>query len=218
MHHHRCWNHESHAAGRRGYRGSSPGTGPFGPGFRGGPGGPFRAGRMLADGDLRLVVLMLLAEQPRHGYDIIKALEQRSHGAYSPSPGVVYPTLTYLEEAGYAAASAEGNKKVYAITDAGRDHLGQNRDLADMILSTMEEYGARMARARAWFYRHEDSGTWDIPGVIAEVNEARRALKAAIAEKLDAPEDEQRRVARILREAAEGIRAVGRAPEGDGGA
>ena len=117
------------SAGRRHER-----PGPFGPGFRGGPGGPFRAGRMLGDGDLRLIVLALLAEQPRHGYDIIKALEERSHGAYSPSPGVVYPTLTYLEEAGYAAATAEGNKKVYAITDTGRAHLADNRDLADMIL------------------------------------------------------------------------------------
>lgn len=213
MHHH-CWNHDHHAAGRRGFRGpphERPGA--FGPGFRGGPGGPFRAGRMLGDGDLRLIVLALLAEQPRHGYDIIKALEERSHGAYSPSPGVVYPTLTYLEEAGYAAALAEGNKKVYTITDTGRAHLGDNRDLARMILSSMEEYGAKMAKARAWFYRHEEGGTWDIPGVLAEVNEARRALKGAIAEKLDAPEAAQRETARILREAAEAIRAVGESGE-----
>ena len=92
MHYRHCWNNESHASGRRGFRGGpSHGPGSFGPGFRGGPGGPFRAGRMLGDGDLRLIVLALLSEQPRHGYDIIKALEERSHGAYSPSPGVVYP-------------------------------------------------------------------------------------------------------------------------------
>ena len=66
---------------------------------------------MLADGDLRLIVLALLAEQPRHGYDIIKALEERSHGAYSPSPGVVYPTLTYLEEAGYADGHGRGQQE-----------------------------------------------------------------------------------------------------------
>jgi DNA-binding PadR family transcriptional regulator len=211
MHHH-CWSHDWHAAGRRSYRGYAPGAGPFGPGFRGGPSGPFRAGRMLADGDLRLIVLALLAEQPRHGYDIIKALEERSHGAYSPSPGVVYPTLTYLEEAGYAGAAADGNKKTYSITEAGRKHLADNRDLADMILSTMEEYGAKMARARAWFYRHEEGSNWDIPGVLAEVNEARRALKAAIADKLDATEEEQRTMARVLREAAAAIRASGGKP------
>lgn len=209
-HHHHCGSF--HSAGRRGFRG----TAPFGPGFRG-AGGPFRAGRMLGDGDLRLIVLALLADQPRHGYDIIKALEERSRGAYSPSPGVVYPTLTYLEEAGYAAASAEGNKKVYAITEAGRAHLADNRDLADMILAGMEEYGSRMAKARAWFYRHEEGGAWDIPGVVPEVNEARRALKGAIAEKLEAPEAEQRDMARILREAAAAIRGIGETTEREGG-
>lgn len=208
-HPHHCWDHDHHAAGRRGFRGP-PIHGPhgFGPGFRG-PAGPFRAGRMLGDGDLRLVVLALLSEQPRHGYDIIKALEERSHGAYSPSPGVVYPTLTYLEEAGYATAEAEGNKKVYAITDAGRDHLAGNRESADMILSAMQQYGEKMAKARAWFYRHEEGGSWDIPGVIAEVNDARRALKGAIAGLLEAPEETQRAMAQILGDAADAIRALG---------
>src|SRR5271165_6028292 len=112
--------------GRRG----SGGFGPFGgPGGRGGR--LFRAGKMLADGDLRLLVLALLADEPRHGYDIIKALEERSHGMYSPSPGVVYPTLTYLEEAGFATATSEGNKKTYAITPAGRTHLDENREIVD---------------------------------------------------------------------------------------
>ncbi|MCB1498318.1 MAG: helix-turn-helix transcriptional regulator [Bauldia sp.] len=209
MHHHRhCHGHEHHAAGRRGFRGPPFAGGPFGGPLRGGPGGPFRSGRMIGDGDLRLIVLTLLAEQPRHGYDIIKALEERSHGAYSPSPGVVYPTLTYLEEAGYADASAEGNKKVYAITDAGRSHLESNREVADRILGAMEAFGAKMAKARAWFYRSEDGGS-DIPGVISEVNDARRALKSAIADRLEASEQTQRAMAEILREAAEAIRALG---------
>ena len=160
---------------------------------------------MIADGDLRLVVLALLAEQPRHGYDVIKALEERSHGAYSPSPGVVYPTLTFLEEAGYATAQAEGNKKVYAITDAGRAHLAENGGIAEGILSEMAALGERMAQARAWYYQREDGAGSDIPGVIPEVNEARRKLKAAIAGKLDASEEEQRRLARILADAAAAI-------------
>ena len=95
--------------GRRG----DHGFGPFGHGFRGGRGGGgrdgFRSGRMLGDGDLRLIALLLIEEQPRHGYDIIRALEERTSGAYSPSPGVVYPTLTYLEEAGYATSATEGS-------------------------------------------------------------------------------------------------------------
>jgi len=218
VHHHGHCRHEGwHGAGRRGF-GGPPGMGPGrGPG-RGGPGfgGPFRGGRMIGDGELRLVVLALLAEQPRHGYDIIKALEERSHAAYSPSPGVVYPTLTYLDEAGYVAASAEGNKKVYAISDTGRAHLEANRETADGILAALEQAGARMAKARAWFYREGDGGGSDIPGVVAAVNEARRALKAAIADRLDAPKETQEEIAVILREAAEAIRALAASGDREG--
>src|SRR5919106_322900 len=203
---HRHCRLESHAMPGRRRDWRAFGEGPPHHGFRGGR-GPFGGGRMLADGDLRLIVLALLAEQPRHGYDIIKALEEHSSGAYSPSPGVVYPTLTYLEEAGYVSATSEGSRRVYAITDDGRTHLAANRDIADTILAGMARYGERMARARVWFYRQDDGST-DIPGVIPEVNEARRALKRAIADRLDAPEAEQRRMAGILNQAAAAIRAT----------
>src|SRR3982751_539644 len=73
-----------------------------------GGGDMMRAGRMLAQGDLKLIALALIAEQPRYGYEIIKLLEDKTSGWYSPSPGIVYPTLTYLEEAGYVTAQAEG--------------------------------------------------------------------------------------------------------------
>ena len=213
-HHHPCHQHRGHrhqeehfAAGRRGFGGPPPfGRGPGGPGFRGGP-GPFRAGRMIGDGELRLVVLSLLAEQPRHGYDIIKALEERSQGAYSPSPGVVYPTLTYLDEAGFVTASAEGNKKVYAITDDGRSYLAEHRDAADGVLAAIAAVGEKMARARAWFYREGDGG--DIPGVVPAMNEARRTLRMAIAARLDGSPETQEAVAAILRDAAAAIRALG---------
>jgi len=181
-------------------------------GNRSGRGGnPFRVGKMLGDGDLRLIVLALLAEQSRHGYDIIKALEEHSSGFYSPSPGIVYPTLTFLEEAGYASAATEGNKKVFTISESGREHLDANRDLVDAVLAEIAKVGRKMADARAAFDdtdrrsgRH--SPDRDIPRVIPEVNEARRALKQAMAEKLGGSLDEQRRVAGILREAAEAIR------------
>src|SRR5262245_39255353 len=201
--------------GRHGFRGFGSGFGGFGGSF--GPGGKggrmFRAGKMLADGDLRLIVLALLEDAPRHGYDIIKALEERSHGMYSPSPGVIYPTLTYLEEAGFATATSEGNKKTYAITDAGRAHLQENREVVDMVLNGMDKFGRRMARARAWWEGSDDRSApdRDIPEAIAELNEARRSLKAAIAERIGAPVEEQRRVAGILRDAATAIRE--RAPE-----
>ena len=220
MHHHqhddrdRGWHF-----GRGGFRGFGSGFGPFGGNF--GPGGRggrmFRAGKMLADGDLRLIVLALLEEAPRHGYDIIKALEERSHGMYSPSPGVVYPTLTFLEEAGHATATSEGNKKTYAITPAGRAHLDENREVVEMVLNGMDKFGRKMARARAWWEGGDDRAApdRDIPDVIDEVNEARRALKKAIAEKLGASVEEQRRLAGILRDAAAAIREKGPEPQAD---
>src|SRR5688572_32207311 len=110
----------------------------FGGGRHGkGGGDTMRAGRMLAHGDLRLIALALIAEQPRHGYEIIKLLEDRTAGWYSPSPGIVYPTLTFLEEAGYVTAQAEGAKKLYAITPEGQAHLAENRDFVDAVLERM---------------------------------------------------------------------------------
>src|SRR5262249_45028394 len=91
----------------------------------------FGMGRKLGGGDLQLLILNLLAEQPRHGYEIIKALEERSSGFYSPSPGMVYPALTYLEEIGHATAEVEGTRKRYSITDAGRAYLAENRGIVD---------------------------------------------------------------------------------------
>jgi DNA-binding PadR family transcriptional regulator len=191
--------HGDARAWRFGGRGGGHGGGWERHGGRGGRGGwggnAFRVGKMLADGDLRLIVLALLAEAPRHGYEIIKAIEEKSSGIYSPSPGVVYPTLTYLEEAGYASATSEGNKKVYAITEQGRAHLEENREIADMALDGMEKLGRKLSQARAWWDSQRKGASEagpdrDIPGVIDEVNEARRDLKAAEIRKLGSKDDE----------------------------
>ena len=90
--------------------------------------GHFRGGRTLEQGDLRYLVLHLIAERPRHGYDIIKAIEELSGGSYAPRPGVIYPTLTLLEEMGHATVSEpEGGRKQYAITDEGQRYLEANK-------------------------------------------------------------------------------------------
>jgi DNA-binding PadR family transcriptional regulator len=109
-------------------------------GAEGRPRGRWRAGRMFGQGDLRLVILSLLEEKPRHGYEIIKALEERFGGTYAPSPGVVYPTLQLLEDQGYAriVPGPEG-KKTYEITDAGRAHLAENRDMVDSIFERVSK-------------------------------------------------------------------------------
>ncbi len=112
-----------------------------GSGRRGG--GPFRSGRMFEQGDLKYVILQLLDEKPRHGYEIIKALEDRFAGTYSPSAGTVYPTLTLLEDLGYARVTVEeGGKKIYSITDEGRAYLAQNRSAVDDIFDRIAELGA----------------------------------------------------------------------------
>jgi DNA-binding PadR family transcriptional regulator len=98
----------------------------------GGMGG--REGRMFDGGELRLVILALIAEKPRHGYEIIKELGERVGGDYSPSPGVVYPTLTMLEEMGYASSSQDqAGRKLYTITPEGEKTLAENKAQVDAI-------------------------------------------------------------------------------------
>jgi DNA-binding PadR family transcriptional regulator len=97
---------------------------------------------MFEQGDLKIVILQLLAEKPRHGYEIIKALEERSGGVYAPSAGAVYPTLTLLEEMGHAISSEDGGKKVYTITDAGRAFLEENRTTADDVFERLSDIGS----------------------------------------------------------------------------
>ena len=99
-------------------------------------------GRFFAHGDLRLVILHLIAEKPRHGYEIIKEIEDQVGGAYSPSPGVVYPTLTLLEELGHATVNpGDGAKKLYAITTEGRAYLDAYRPALGALLARMQEAG-----------------------------------------------------------------------------
>ena len=134
------------AAGRHGRAGHGRG---FGWGGRYGMGGgDERAGRMLAQGDLRLIALALIAEQPRHGYEIIKLLEEKTEGGYSPSPGIVYPTLTYLEETGYLTSQADGAKRLYTITAEGQAHLKENRAFVDALLQRLATAGERFDRMR----------------------------------------------------------------------
>ena len=144
----------------------------------GGEMGPedLRAGRMLAQGDMRLIALALIAAEPRHGYEIIKLVEEKTADWYSPSPGIVYPTLTYLEEAGYVTASSEGAKKLYTITEEGRAYLAEHRDLADVVFKRLAAAGERIARIRRQFGDDDDSLPRSIRGAFQDLSEAVRAL------------------------------------------
>jgi len=164
--------------------------------------GAFRIGRMLAQGDLKMVALALIAQQPRHGYDIIKALEERTAGLYAPSPGVVYPTLTWLEEVGHVTSQAEGVKRLYAITAAGRAVLEDNRALAEAVLDRLASFGARATAARG----SDADPASALPPLVeaALVN-----LRAVAAKKLADDADDEAEVVAILARAAGHIRKAG---------
>ena len=127
--------------GRRG-RGGWEGFGDWGGGPpRGKAHWRGRAARLFEQGDLKYVILRLLEERPRHGYDIIKELESRFGGSYAPSPGTVYPTLTMLEDLGYARVVPEaGGKKIYEITDEGRQHLAEHSGTVDDIFARIARF------------------------------------------------------------------------------
>ena len=131
-----------HARHRGGHNG-----GPRHYGFREGVGG---RGRVFDQGELRFVLLALIAEAPSHGYEIIKAIEDRLGGSYSPSPGVIYPTLTLINELGFATVSESGGgRKLYTITEEGRAHLAENRPVVDAVFARMERASASTAGGRS---------------------------------------------------------------------
>ena len=164
-----------------------------------------RAGRMLATGDLRLIALALIAEQPRHGYEIIKVLEEKTSGWYSPSPGIVYPTLTYLEEAGYVTAQAEGSKKLYTITDEGRAYLDQNRDFVDAVLERLAAIGGKIARMRRRLGGDEEDDRRG-PALPPLVRAALENLREVAGERLENDADSEAKLVEILARAAQELK------------
>lgn len=142
--------------GPRGYMAvwGAPGRGSgfmmgHGRGLRGGGrdgGGSGRRGRMFDGGELKLVLLGLIGEAPRHGYDLIREIEERTGGAYAPSPGVIYPTLTLLDDMGLIEGVADGTKKQFAITDAGRTELESKAEELKMLMDRLSELGAQRAK------------------------------------------------------------------------
>jgi DNA-binding PadR family transcriptional regulator len=181
------------------------GFGHFAGGFFGGFGrGGFRSGRKFAAADLHLIILALLEEKPRHGYELIKALEERSGGFYAPSPGMIYPALTYLEEIGHATFEADGTKKLYSITEAGRRHLEENRSAVETMFGELEHIGSRMDDVRRAFSgegrRDEDDDQG--PRGSKEFHAARQELKSVVRAKHGCSAEEARRIAGILRRAA----------------
>ena len=132
------------AMGRR-----SGGWGPFhfefdDSGFGGSRRGGRRSRRMFESGELRLVLLKLIADEPRHGYDLIRAIEDLTGGEYAPSPGVVYPTLTLLQDMGLIEeAPGEGPRKPFQVTDEGRAHLQEKADEVEALFDRLREFAPK---------------------------------------------------------------------------
>jgi len=193
--------YETHGGGhwaagrhRRGRHGGGFGFGGRHGGFGEGGEDLMRARRMLMQGDLRLLALALIAEAPRHGYEIIKQVEEKTADWYSPSPGIVYPTLTYLEEAGYVTASAEGSKKLYTITGEGRAYLEANRDVVDNVLDRLAALGERINR-----WRRRERGERDSRRSLPPLVEAAfDHLRDTVSKRLDSDADAEARLVEIL--------------------
>lgn len=172
-------------------------AGPFGPGGpfggRGGPRGPRHGRRRMFDrAELRLVLLKLIAEQPRHGYDLIKAMEELSGGHYSPSPGVVYPALAMLADEGLIAeCESEDQRRRFAITAAGEAALVEEADAAGEAFDRLRELGENAERGRE-----------------PSIERASANLFTALAQRMHAGDEEEglaQRIAEVLDEAAQKI-------------
>ncbi|HXF94717.1 MAG TPA: PadR family transcriptional regulator [Gemmatimonadales bacterium] len=152
-----------------------------------------RRRRWFEAGDMKYVILKLLRDKPRHGYEVMKELEEQLRGCYSPSPGTVYPTLQWLEDEGLVVAQDVDGKKVYQITDQGRAFLEEHRDLVDDIFARLLETVERT-----------------VGGAMGEVNRSLGALvKSVYRAGWRAPDDAARRkIAEILQRAAAEIEAV----------
>jgi DNA-binding PadR family transcriptional regulator len=179
--------------GRRGWGGPFPGGGgPFGPGGPGGRGrGRGRRGQFGRE-ELRWLLLQLIAEQPRHGYDLIKAMEDRSGGHYSPSPGVVYPALAMLADEGLIAEQAsDDQRRKFAITEAGTQALEAAKAEAEQAMERLTGIGERAERHRA-----------------PSVERAAMNLFTAVGQRMKRPGDDEdlpHRIAEILDEAAQKV-------------
>jgi DNA-binding PadR family transcriptional regulator len=155
-------------------------------------GGEF-GGRLFDSGDLRLVILSFIAEKPSHGYEIMKAVSDRTGGIYAPSAGVIYPTLNQLEDEGLATAISEGGKKQYAITEAGRAELEAQKERIDEILGRIRQMG-------------EAYGTQRAPEIMRAMHNFKLALKLKFGR--DLSPEQIRKIAEILDTAAKEVERV----------
>jgi DNA-binding PadR family transcriptional regulator len=181
--------HGGHGHGGHGEHGHGGHPGHRGGGGRG-RGGDGGSRRPLERGDLRLLLLALIEQQPRHGYELIQLIGELFEGAYVPSPGVVYPTLSLLEDMGLIAAEEEGGRKRYAITDAGREQANTDRATIEAAQERTRDSARRVRKA----------------AIPAPVREAMEQLKGTLVRRQHSwTEEEAARVAQLIAQAVAGI-------------
>jgi DNA-binding PadR family transcriptional regulator len=203
--------HLERLAALSGFRGGPFGEGPMFGGGRGGPfgggrggpfggGGPFRGGRgRRRRGDVRLALLMLLAEEPRNGYQLMQTIEERSGGRWRPSPGSVYPTLAQLEDEGLIRAVDQEGTKLFEITDAGHERLAQSKvdpapweEEDDPGPHGFSEIGTQMFQiAKAAWQVAQEGDERQVEKASQTLAEARRALYGILAQDTDDPDAEE---------------------------
>jgi DNA-binding PadR family transcriptional regulator len=186
-----------HARGRRGRRHGGPRFGPgFGPGMpphRGGFPGPRgrRRGRRTARGDIRAAVLALVAEQPRHGYEIIQEIAERTEGNWRPSPGSVYPTLSQLEDEGLVRVEQSEGRRVVHLTEAGTTYVTEHREELDAVWASVGQDGdddaaqlwEQLSQLHAATQQVMSAGTPEhITAATAALAEARKTIYRLLAE------------------------------------
>jgi DNA-binding PadR family transcriptional regulator len=157
--------------------------------------------RKFSSEDLQIMLLSLLEEGASHGYDLIRALEQRSEGAYSPSPGMVYPALTYIQDLGLADVTVDGNKKSYRLSGAGLERLAAVRGRAAQLFAALLHLARKTQYLRGAMAGEAADSAW-----LPQFVEARLALKHALMMKSGASHEEQRRIVAILERAAVDIK------------
>ena len=165
-------------------------------GDRHGGGRAARGPKMFDAGALRYIVLQLIADRPRHGYEIIKEIEDRVGGDYAPSPGAIYPLLALLEDLGHVVVSMQGNKKLHTITPSGRAFLDENRAFVDAIATRMAMLG-----------KHQRGDSFGYEGIRSAMHEIKAVLMAR--SRGDGFSDEQcRQIEAVLERAANDIRKI----------
>ncbi|GAY09482.1 PadR family transcriptional regulator [Pseudonocardia sp. N23] len=178
--------------GGPGFGPGGPGFGPGGPGF--GPGGPRgfgRRGRRTNRGDVRAAVLALVAEQPRHGYEIIQEIAARTDGAWKPSPGSVYPTLSQLEDEGLVRVEQTDGRRVVQLTEAGTAYVAEHREELDKVWDSAKrdpdedtaELWTQLGQLHAAAQQVMATGTPEQMATATEsITEARKAIYRLLAE------------------------------------